>query len=141
MRGEALRRLEVASFESIALLVGAMRPFPRLRWLCMPTVDYWHEDSPVTPTSVHLGEWVDVLVALPELEVFRGVSIFRDPESTTIEENDERGCDILSLCPRMRQVEHWDSDPALAFALAREADRVWRIEEVPRAYWGSAWGT
>ncbi|KAI9434792.1 hypothetical protein H4582DRAFT_743801 [Lactarius indigo] len=140
MRGEALRRLEVASFESIAVLVRAVRLFPRLRWLRLPAVDYWHEHSPVTPAPVHL--WVEVLAALPELEVFRGVSIFRDPESTTIEENDERACDILSLCPRMRQVEHWDLDPARAIALARDGDRVvWRVEEVSRADAGSAWGT
>lgn len=142
MRGEALRRLEVASFESIAALVRAVRLFPRLRWLRMPAVDYWHEHLPVTPAPVHLGEWVEVLAALPELEVFRGVSIFRDPESTTIEENDERACDILNLCPRMRQVEHWDLDPVRAIALAWEGDRaVWRVEEVSRADGDSAWGT
>ncbi len=54
MRGEALRRLEVASFESIAVLVRAVRLFPHLRWLRMPAVDYWHEHSPVTPSPVHL---------------------------------------------------------------------------------------
>jgi hypothetical protein len=87
------------------------------------------------------GEWVEVLAALPELEVFRGVSIFRDPDSTTIEENDERACDILSLCPRMRQVEHWDLDPARVIALAREGDRVvWRVEDVSRAGGDSVWG-
>ncbi|KAI9443860.1 hypothetical protein H4582DRAFT_2095276 [Lactarius indigo] len=59
MRGEALCRLEVASFESIAVLVHAVRLFPRLRWLRIPAVDYWHEHSPVTPASVHLGEWVE----------------------------------------------------------------------------------
>jgi hypothetical protein len=85
------------------------------------------------------GEWVEVLAALPELEVFRGVSIFRDPESTTIEENDERAYDILGLCPRMRQVEHWDLDPARVISLAREGDRVvWRVEEVSDG--SSAWG-
>ena len=91
------------------------------------------------------GEWVEVLAALPELEVFRGVSIFRDPESsTTIEENDERACDVLRLCPRMRQVEHWDLDPARVIALAREGDRVvWRVEDVSRAdgevTWDNTW--
>jgi len=54
MHGEALRHLEVASFESIAVLVRAVRLFPCLRWLRMPTVDYWHEHSPVTPAPVHL---------------------------------------------------------------------------------------
>ena len=84
-----------------------------------------------------------MLAALPELEVFRGVSIFRDPESsTTIEENDERACDILGLCPRMRQVEHWDLDPGRVIALAREGDRVvWCVEEVSRADVDGAWGT
>ncbi len=53
MRGEAPCRLEVASFESI-VLVRAVRLFPRLRWLRMPAVDYWHEHSPVTPAPVHL---------------------------------------------------------------------------------------
>lgn len=87
------------------------------------------------------GEWVEVLAALPELEVFRGVSIFRDPENSTTIENDERACDILRLCPRMRQVEHWDLDPARVIALSREGDRVvWRVEEVSRADGGSAWG-
>ncbi|KAH9169634.1 hypothetical protein EDB89DRAFT_2196357 [Lactarius sanguifluus] len=142
MRGEALRRLEVASFESIAVLVRAVRLIPRLRLLHIPAVDYWHEHSPVTPAPVHLGESVKVLAALPELEVFRGVSTFRDPESTTIEENDERACDILSLCPRLQQVEHWDLEPARAITLAREGDRVmWRVDEVSRADGGFAWGT
>ena len=54
MRGEALRRLEVASFESIAVLVRAVRLFPRLRWLRVPAVDYWHEHAPITPAPVHL---------------------------------------------------------------------------------------
>jgi hypothetical protein len=54
MRREALRRLEVASFESIAVLVRAVRLFPRLRWLRVPAVDYWHEHAPVTPAPVHL---------------------------------------------------------------------------------------
>lgn len=139
MHGETLRRFEVASFESIAVLVCAVRLFPRLRCLRLPAVDYWHEHSSVTPAPVHLGEWVEVLAALPELEVFRGVSIFRDPESTTIEENDERAYDILGLCPRMRQVEHWDLDPARVISLAREGDRVvWRVEEVSDG--SSAWG-
>ncbi|KAI9452562.1 hypothetical protein BJY52DRAFT_1226064 [Lactarius psammicola] len=140
MRGEVLRRLEVASFESIAVLVRAVRLFPCLRLLRLPAVDYWHEHSPVTPAPVHLGEWVEVLAALPELEVFRGVSIFRNPESTTIEENDERAYDILSLCPRMRQVEHWDLDPGRAIALVWEGDRaVWRVEDYSRADGNRAW--
>ena len=54
MRGGALRRFEVASFESIAVLVRAVRLFPCLRWLRLPAVDYWHEHSPVTPAPVHL---------------------------------------------------------------------------------------
>ncbi|KAI9437370.1 hypothetical protein BJY52DRAFT_612299 [Lactarius psammicola] len=54
MRGEALRCLEVASFESIAVLVRAVRLFPCLRLLRLPAVDYWHEHSPVTPAPVHL---------------------------------------------------------------------------------------
>jgi hypothetical protein len=54
MRGEALRRFEVASFESITVLVRAVRLFPGLRCLRLPAVDYWHEHSPVTPEPVHL---------------------------------------------------------------------------------------
>jgi hypothetical protein len=54
MPGEALRYLDISSFESIALLVRAVRLFPRLRWLRLPAVDYWHEHLPVTPTPVHL---------------------------------------------------------------------------------------
>lgn len=70
----------------------------------------------VTPATVHLvschsqpiivradgGERVEVLAAMPELEVFHGVLIFRDPKRATIEENNERARYILSLCPRMR---------------------------------------
>ena len=83
-----------------------------------------------------------MLAALPELEVFRGVSIFRDPLRTTIEENDERARDILRLCPRMRLVEHWDLDPARVIALAQEGDRVvWRVEDAPRIDEDSTWGT
>ena len=83
-----------------------------------------------------------MLAALPELEVFRGVSIFRDPLGTTIEENDERARDILRLCPRMRLVEHWDLDPACVIALAQEGDRVvWRVEDVSRVDRDSTWGT
>jgi hypothetical protein len=70
------------------------------------------------------------------------VSIFRDPLSTTIEQNDERACDILSLCPRMRLVEHWDLDPARVIALAQEGDRVvWCVEDVSRVGGDSARGT
>ena len=83
-----------------------------------------------------------MLAALPELEVFRGVSIFRHPLSTTIEESDERARDILRLCPRMRLVEHLYLDPARVIALAQEDDRVvWRVEDVSRIDRDSAWGT
>ena len=54
MRGEVLLHLEISSFESITVLVCAVRLFPRLRWLRLPAVDYWHEHLPVTPTPVHL---------------------------------------------------------------------------------------
>jgi hypothetical protein len=53
MRGEALRALDVARFESIALLMHTVRLFGHLRWLRVPAVDYWHEDAPVTPAPVH----------------------------------------------------------------------------------------
>ena len=44
----------------------------------------------------------------------------------------------------MRQVEHWDLDPARVIALAREGDRVvWRVEDVSRAdgevTWDNTW--
>jgi len=58
-----------------------------------------------------------VLAALPELEFFRGVSIFRDPEST-IGANDERASHILNPYPLMQQV---DLGPLHAIALVREA--------------------
>ena len=54
MPGEALRHLEISTFESIAVLVRVVRLFPRLHWLCLPAVDYWHEHLPVTPMHVHL---------------------------------------------------------------------------------------
>ena len=54
MGGDALRCLEIVSFESIAVLVRAVQLFPRLRWLRLPAVDYWHEHSSVTPAPVHL---------------------------------------------------------------------------------------
>ena len=69
-----------------------------------------------------------MLAALPELDIFRGVSIFRDPLSITIEEND-----IFKLCPRMHVVEHWDLDLARVIALAQEDDRVvWCVEDAFR---------
>ena len=81
-------------------------------------------------------------MALPELEVFRGVSIFRDPLSTTIEENDERAHDILRLRPRMRLVERWDLNPTRVIALAQEDDRVvWHVEDVFRVERDFTWGT
>ncbi|KAI9434801.1 hypothetical protein H4582DRAFT_2080442 [Lactarius indigo] len=105
IRGEALRRLVVSSFESTAILIHAVRLFPCMRWLRLIAVNFWYEQSPITRTPVHLGEWVEVLAVLPEVEAFRGASIFRDPESTTIKEYDELACDILSFCLWMRQVE------------------------------------
>jgi hypothetical protein len=75
-----------------------------------------------------------VLGSLPMLEVFRGVSILCDPKKASIEENDERACDILNICPRMRQIEHWDLDPTHVITLAKEGDRVvWRVEVVDDA--------
>lgn len=77
-----------------------------------------------------------MLGSLPMLEVFRGVSLFRDPEGAgggpgRMDENDERACDILNICPRIRQVEHWDLEPARAIALERRGDRVvWWVEVV-----------
>jgi hypothetical protein len=58
MRGEALCRLDISSFESIAVLVRAVRLFLRLRWLRLPAVDYWHEHLPVTPAPVHLVRFI-----------------------------------------------------------------------------------
>ena len=54
MCGEALRHLQISSFESITVFVRAIRLFPRLRWLRLPAVDYWHEHLAVTPAPVHL---------------------------------------------------------------------------------------
>ncbi|KAI9434813.1 hypothetical protein H4582DRAFT_2080474 [Lactarius indigo] len=65
IRGEALRRLVVSSFESTAVLIHAVRLFPCMRWLRLIAVNYWYEQSPITRTPVHLGEWVEVLAALP----------------------------------------------------------------------------
>src|SRR6266702_3559591 len=59
---EALRHLEVASFESFAVIVRAVRLFPRLRWLRMPAVDYWHEHLPVTSAPVHLVRPANICV-------------------------------------------------------------------------------
>ncbi|KAI0302868.1 hypothetical protein B0F90DRAFT_1925019 [Multifurca ochricompacta] len=130
-RREMLRRLDVVSFESIPSLVRVVSLFPHLRWLRVPTVDYWHEHRTVTPVPIHPGEWVKVLDALPMLEIFRGVSIFRDPDNSNVEENDVRARDILNICPRMRQVEHWDLDPTHVISLESEGDRVvWRVVEV-----------
>ncbi|KAI0260322.1 hypothetical protein BC834DRAFT_973575 [Gloeopeniophorella convolvens] len=125
MRGDALRRLEVCKFDNIALLARVVRLFPRLSCLRVPAVDYWHDHSSVTPAPVHLGEWVHVLGSLPMLEVFRGVAIFRDPDSAaTTEENDERAYDLLTVCPRMRRIEHWDLDPKHVILLSRDGENV-----------------
>jgi hypothetical protein len=132
-RRDTLRVLDVARFDSIASLVRVVRLFARLRWIRVPAVDYWHEHAPVTPAPVHRAEWFGVLNSLPMLEVFRGVSFFHDPERASIEENDERACHILNVCPRMRQVEHWDLVPSHVIALERDGDSdrvVWRVEVV-----------
>jgi hypothetical protein len=126
-----LRVLDVARFDSIASLVRVVRLFARLRWLRVPAIDYWHEHAPVTPAPVHRAEWFDVLNSLPMLEVFRGVSFFHDPERASIEENDERAYHILNICPRMREIEHWDLVPSHVITLGRDGDRVvWRVEVV-----------
>ena len=57
MRREALRSLEPASSESIAVPVRAVRffsLFADLWCLCLPAVDIWHKHSPLTPIYVHL---------------------------------------------------------------------------------------
>jgi hypothetical protein len=79
---------------------------------------------PSTPAPVHRAEWFDVLNSLSIIDDFCDVSFFYDLERVSIEENDERACDILNLCPRMRQVEHWDLVPSYVIALEREGDRV-----------------
>ncbi|KAH9025095.1 hypothetical protein EDB85DRAFT_2179694 [Lactarius pseudohatsudake] len=152
MRREVLRHLEVASFESMQYscapyahaCVGCACPLStigtnthpsRLR----PCTWYVPRTSRTNYIRASLtGVWVEVLAALPELEVFRGVSIFRDHKSIMIEENDERARDILSLCLRMRQVEHWDLDPHGPLPWH---GIVWRVEEVSGADGGSTWGT
>ncbi|KAI9511018.1 hypothetical protein F5148DRAFT_1327872 [Russula earlei] len=131
MRREALCLLDVAAFESIAMLVRAVRLFPRLRWLRVPAVDYWYAYAPATPAPVHLGEWVQLLGSLPTLEVFRGVSIFRDPELIGPDDNDQRARDLINICPRLQRVEHWDLEPTREIALTREGNRAsWRVEVV-----------
>jgi len=137
----ALCSLDVAEFESMALLCRALRLFPRLRWLRVPAVDYWYGYAPVTPAPVHAGEWVELFTSLPALEVFRGVSLLRDPIRAGLDDNDERARDILSVCPRMREVEHWDLEPTRAISLERAGDRViWR-EVVVDVNEGFTWWT
>jgi hypothetical protein len=74
MHGETLRRFEVASFESIAVLVCAVRLFPRLRCLRLPAVDYWHEHSSVTPAPVHLVRPLHLYLCLSVRVDVRGVA-------------------------------------------------------------------
>ncbi|KAH9955860.1 hypothetical protein BC827DRAFT_828175 [Russula dissimulans] len=141
MRREALCSLDVAAFESFALLARTLRLFSRLRWLRVPAVDYWYGYAPVTSAPVHVGEWVHLLTSLPTLEVFRGVSLLRDPIRAGLDDNDERARDILSVCPRMREVEHWDLEPTRAIALERAGDRVMWREVVDDANEGFTWWT
>jgi len=54
MRRKALCSLDVAAFENLALLVRALRLFPRLRWLRVPAVDYWYGYAPVTSAPIHV---------------------------------------------------------------------------------------
>lgn len=87
------------------------------------------------------GEWVQLLTSLPTLEVFRGVSLLRDPIRAGLDGNDDRARDILTVCPRMREVEHWDLEPTRSIALERAGDRViWR-EVVGDANEGFTWWT
>jgi hypothetical protein len=46
------RRLDITKFESITLLFWALSPFLRLRFLHMPTVDYWYGYASVMPAQL-----------------------------------------------------------------------------------------
>ena len=93
MRGEALRALDVARFESITLLVRAVRLFAGLRWLRVPAVDYWHEHAPVTPAPVHNVRVIPVLG-------YKRSCILRELTGLKLRRLSGLGCLVRSRCSR-----------------------------------------
>jgi len=61
---------------------------------------------------------------LPELEVFHGVSLFKDPSGSSIVDNDDRARDIALFAPKLYRFDHWDMDPRKAIILVKDGDDV-----------------
>ncbi|KAI0066273.1 hypothetical protein BV25DRAFT_1821207 [Artomyces pyxidatus] len=133
----ALRRLELSGFDTIGLVVEVANMFPRLTWLAIPSIDYMHDYGGVTNEPVHRAQFADVLEALPELEVFHGISLFKDPDlEAGTDYNDERALELATFCPTLRRVDHWDMNPNTVVILESGGEHVtWRVEKIPD-YWG-----
>ncbi|KAI0318365.1 hypothetical protein OF83DRAFT_30615 [Amylostereum chailletii] len=126
--GRTLRKLELSSFESIQRLTDVVGLFPRLTWLRIPSVDYMHDWHGITLEPIHTGQWVDVVCRLPELEVFHGVSLFKDP---AVADNDQRARDIAATAPKLYRFDHWTLASNKVVVLVRDGDHVsWREETV-----------
>ena len=132
MRGDTLRRFEVASCKGIVVLVrscGApsfvfvaltscqLLANTRSSRLCLYI---WYVPSPLRGVYANIvcvskASGSRCTTRCRKLQVFHRVSIFCDPESSVtriedlIEENDGCTYDVLRSCPRMRQLKHQGS--------------------------------
>ncbi|THH20337.1 hypothetical protein EW146_g1029 [Bondarzewia mesenterica] len=132
--GTALRKLELTWFDSVDALLEVAAMFPKLTWFRVPSADYMYAWMSATAGPVYVDQWGSILESLPELEVFHGVSFFKDPEGSGLNDNDDRARQIANTCKALRRVDHWENaNPSKVIVVVRDGDSVsWREEAVRR---------
>ncbi|KAL4267534.1 F-box domain-containing protein [Pleurotus pulmonarius] len=111
----SLRKVDISHFPTIEDIVRLADMFPAITWLRVPAIDYRNEFSAVTTRTILTAEWPDALSRFQDLEVFHGVSFFLEP--TQCEENLHRAEYLHSICPRLREVDHWDNESSAILEL------------------------
>ncbi|KAF9488957.1 hypothetical protein BDN71DRAFT_372993 [Pleurotus eryngii] len=104
----SLRKVDISHFPTIEDIGRLADMFPGITWLRVPAIDYRNDFSSVTTQNILTAEWPDILSRFQNLEVFHGVSFFLEP--TQCEENLHRAEYLHSICPRLREVDHWDNE-------------------------------
>ncbi|KAG9225623.1 hypothetical protein CCMSSC00406_0003126 [Pleurotus cornucopiae] len=111
-----LRKVDISHFPTIEDIGRLADMFPGITWLRVPAIDYRNDFSVVTTRVILTAEWPDVLSRFQNLEVFHGVSFFLEP--TQCEENLHRAEYLHSICPRLREVDHWDTESSAILELS-----------------------
>ncbi|KAJ3913631.1 hypothetical protein F5877DRAFT_52004 [Lentinula edodes] len=128
--GSHVRRVELESWNEMDDIRKLIDSVPKLTWLDLGIKGYGHGRSgggggSYVPT-VNVNEWATLLSSAPELTTFHGIKFFYEislqaqaslassyeslTDRSRIRKNDETASLLAWKCPKLRRVDHWDSD-------------------------------